>query len=154
MIILKILGWIWTLPHTLFGVLLLLTVYFPKSIRWSEGALDVVVRWHVIPEGFDRTGDGDIDDPEDFRTGAQTHGFIIFYRDKHQRDRGDLREHERVHVLQCMILGGVLYPLLYGLSFAINLARGQGTVVAYKNIWFERQAYRIQREFKERTQLL
>ena len=108
MIILKILGWIWTLPHTLFGVLCLLTVYFPKSIRWSDGALDVVVRWNLIPKGFDRTGDGDVDDPKDFKTGAQTHGFIIFYRDERTSRRESLRCHERVHVVQCMVLGGVL----------------------------------------------
>jgi len=112
----RFLGYVWSLPHTLFGVLLLLTVYFPKRVRWSEGALDVVVRWHLIPKGMDKTGDGDLDDPEDFVTGGQTHGIIIFYADEYQAQRQRLRCHERIHVLQCMIFGGLLYPLLYGLS--------------------------------------
>jgi hypothetical protein len=138
--LLRILGYLWSLPHTLIGVLALLTVYFPKSIRWKNGALEVVVRWHLIPRGLDRTGDGDVDDPEDFRTGGQTHGIIIFLRDEEAREGVRLGNHERVHVVQCMIFGGVLYPLMYGLSCGFNLCRGQSMSDAYHNCIFEKRA--------------
>lgn len=146
------LGWLWSMPlHGLVGLLLLLTVYFPKRIAFQRGYVKVMVRWSLIPKGLDRTGDGDIDDPQDFRTGAQTHGGFVFVADEHQWSRADLEHHEETHVWQCFVLGGILHPLTYGLSFLINRLRGMDTADAYRNIWHERQAYRREAEFRTAT---
>jgi hypothetical protein len=143
-----LLGWIWSFPlHGLFGLLLLCTVYFPKKIRFRRGYVQVVVRRHLIPEGIDRTGDGDIDDPEDFRTGGQAHGGFMFHASERQWDREDHVHHEETHVWQCFVLGGVLYPLTYGLSYAINRLRGMNAAKAYRSVWHEKQAYGRQAKF-------
>jgi hypothetical protein len=128
--VLQLLGYLWSLLHTLVGVLLMVTVYFPKSVKWIDGALVVIVRWHIIPEGMDRTGDGDCDDPEDFITGAQTHGCIIFCRDEKQAASARLQNHERVHIAQSMVLGP-LYPLLYGILCLVMLIKHRSTMKAY-----------------------
>jgi hypothetical protein len=138
--LLRILGYIWSLPLTVFGLLLLCTVYWPRSVTWRNGALEVVVRWHLIPRGMDRTGDGDLDDPEDFLTGGQTHGAVIFLCDENQRNDMRLHHHERHHVVQAMILGFILYPLGYGVSCLIGLCKGKGIAGASQDCWFERWA--------------
>lgn len=148
-LVLRLLGYLWSLPHALFGLLLLCTVYFPRSIRWHRGVFEVVVRWHLIPRGMDRTGDGDIDDPEDFRTGGQTHAWFVFLRDEEQRKSLRLGNHERMHTVQEMIFGP-LYPVIYGLDFFCRLFaaclrddyRDVAVANAYYNIWFERWARR------------
>lgn len=127
--LLLVLGGVWSLPHTAIGLLALITVYWPKAMRWETGALHVVVRWSLIPRGM-----------ENFRTGAQTHGFIIFYADEAQAMRSRLICHESWHVYQGMLLGP-LYPVLYGLLFLVELARKRDVVRAYEGIWFERWAY-------------
>ena len=131
MILLRFIGFLWALPHTLFGVLLLLTIYFPRSVVWCDGALDVVVRWKLRPASFN--------------PGAQTHGVIIFYADAHQLGIEPLRRHERRHVDQCMVLGGVLYPLFYGLHYLWNyLTNGFDGGKAYEDNWFEKDARRAE----------
>jgi len=141
------LGVLWTSVWSLIGVLLLLTIYFPKRWpRWNHGGLEVVVRWSLIPKGFDRTGDGEINDPEDWYTGAQTHGVIKFFAGEGQIQRHDY--HEQVHVWQCMIFGP-LYGLIYGLDWLVQLLWLRDTAVAYEAIWFERWARRWQREFED-----
>lgn len=98
------------------------------------------MRWHLIPAGLDRTGDGDIDDPEDFRTGAQTHAFFIFNAAERDRENEKLQRHERKHVWQAMVWGP-LYPFIYASNFAWNKwIKKQSNIDAYKNIWFEKQA--------------
>ena len=128
--LLLFLGHLWALPHSLFGFLLCITVYWPKSIRFRSGAIEVVVyKDHLIPKGLDN-----------FRTGGQTHGAFMFFADERCRDDVGLNSHERVHILQTMIFGGVLYPLLYGLSCLIGLLRGKSATMAYWDNWFERWA--------------
>lgn len=148
--LLKVIGWIlgfaWSSLHTLFGLLLLCTVYFPKSISWSRGAVIVIVRWSLIPKGFKGNLAFDDDNKFDFETGAQTHGIFIFVKDEMQAQRADLIYHERIHVYQGMVLGP-FYPPLYGLSYVINLLRGMLPQDAYLNIWFEKHAYAKQAEF-------
>lgn len=159
MIVLKVigitLGWVWSFPGlwpgcSLFGLLLALTVYFPKKVRFRRGYVQIVVRWSLIPKGFDTNRDGDLDDPEDFRTGGQTHGCFMFHSDERQWDRADHVHHEETHVWQCMVLGFLLHPLIYGCSYVVNRLRGMDPETAYKNVLQERQAYRRQREFIER----
>lgn len=121
---LRLLCYAWALPSTLIGLLLLATVYWPSSVRWSSGALDVVARRGLIPRW----------------AAGQTHGWIVFYRDDRQSEKRDLRVHERFHVAQCMTWG-VMYPVLYGLSSLWALVRGGDY---YRDNVFERQAYRRQ----------
>ena len=136
MFILRLLGYLWSLPQLVVLGLPLALIYRAHSWTWSDGCLEAI--------GGDRMWG---------RPGAQTHGFLIFYRDERQRGRARLRVHERVHVLQAMI-GGPLYTLSYGLHwlwlFAVAFdgdderPRWQR---AYYRVWAERQAYRIDREF-------
>jgi len=128
-IALYLLGHLWALPHTLFGLLLLATVYRGKVTRWSWGGIEVRLDSNrdLIPKGMENGL---------FETAAQTHGVLIFYVALSKR----LRRHERRHVLQCIILGGVLYPAAYGLLYVVGLCQGKSALEAYKAIWFEKNA--------------
>lgn len=125
------LGFVWSLPHTLLGVLLIL-VYFPREIRWSQGCLEVIPRWIIGSPG------------------AQTHGVVIFYRDRRTRAWVPLRVHERVHVVQGMIFG-IFYIISYSLFFLLKwVSQGfRHWAVAYMWIPWEKQAYRIQKEYMD-----
>ena len=129
------LGLIWSMPHTIVGLLLCI-VYRPRKVRWSDGCLEFVSPriWGV-------------------ERGAQTHGLVVFYSEDLLRYNEPLRVHERVHVLQGFI-GGPFYPLLYVLHFAFNFAVGIGPNIptprwhrAYAAICFEQQARRITNEW-------
>jgi hypothetical protein len=51
------------------------------------------------------------------------------------------RNHESIHWAQykeCLVL---LFPILYVTSYLINLAKGMKGDIAYRNIWFEIEAY-------------
>ena len=138
-------GYILSLPHTLFGLLLMLW-YRPTKVRWNNGTIECISE-HIIPQGIDRTGDGDVDDPEDFRTGAQTHGIIIFYADEYQRLRPDLVAHERTHVWQGMLFGP-LYPLTYGVFFLGLLVIMRNIVRAYRAIPWEQWARKVGERYR------
>jgi hypothetical protein len=163
------LGFFWSLPHTIFGFLLMALPawpkqwslkrwegfdwfpYFPRKIRWCwanwGGFVLEAIPKRLIPKGWDQTGDGDIDDLADFRTGAQTHGWIIFYRDYAAARHPLLREHEETHVLQGYI-GGVFYVLAYAFSSLVMLISGKHY---YHDNWFEKHANR--RELRLAKQL-
>ena len=54
------------------------------------------------------------------------------------------KNHESIHWAQykeCLIL---LFPLLYGISYLINLCKRMTGAQAYREIWFEREAYKHQ----------
>lgn len=138
MFALRLLGYVWSLPQLLLLGLPLALIYRAHSWRWNDGCLEAI--------GGDRIWG---------RPGAQTHGWLIFYRDEQQRRSKGLRVHERVHVLQAFV-GGPLYTLSYGLHWLWLFAfppRASGPVTrprwqrAYYGVWAERQAYRIQREY-------
>ena len=124
-------GYLWALPHTLLG-LLLAPFYGIKSVRWSQGCLEFVV------SALDEAG-------------AQTHGWIIFYRSAQIRGNTNVRIHERVHVVQGFI-GGPFYILAYIMNFFWGLITPPDKLYqheprwarAYRKIWFERQAFRIE----------
>ena len=70
--------------------------------------------------------------------GAITLGPLVF-------SRGSISEitknHEAIHWEQYkdgLIVG---FLLLYALSYIINLCKGQSGALAYRNIWFEQEAY-------------
>lgn len=110
-------------------------VYRAHSWRWSDGCLEAIAGAQMIG-----------------RPGAQTHGWLIFYAGERQRRHAPLRVHERVHVLQAFV-GGPLYTLSYGLHWLWLFARGGGEGTqprwqwAYRRVWAEQQAYRVQRQY-------
>jgi hypothetical protein len=125
-------GYLWSLPGTVLG-LILAVWYWPRQWRISEGCIEAVAGDRIFG-----------------KPGAQTHGWLIYYRDEKARDRQGLRVHERVHVVQGFV-GGVFYMLAYGLHFLWNFAKNRfrDWDSAYRAIWAEKQAYRIQAEFNQ-----
>ena len=124
--LLRALGYLWALPHTLLGALLLLTWYLPKTLRWRDGALEVVVRRRYLIGGK--------------WVGGQTWGWIIFFRDVDQQKRRGLQHHERVHVKQALI-GGPYYAFAWLFWFVTNWAtNGFNVRKAYYDIPFEEWA--------------
>ncbi len=144
MLFLKAIGAVWAFPlGTLRGLTLMLIPwwggvwfpYLPRHIRLGKNGFEIVVG-RLIPAGFDRTGDGDIDDPDDFRTGGQTHGQLRFFRDEYQLARPVLMSHEGRHTVQEMVFGP-FYPLIYGVTFLWHLARLRDVAAAYLAVPFE-----------------
>jgi hypothetical protein len=132
--ILLALGYVWALPHTIVGFVLMLW-YIPHRVEWRDGCLECIISRDQLIGGK--------------WVGAQTHGWIIFYRDAEQQARGDLSVHERVHVKQGWI-GGPLYIIAYGVHFLWNWqAKRMHWQDAYRNIWFEKAAYKEQAEYKD-----
>lgn len=136
MVLLRLLGYLWSAPQLVLLGLPLAVIYRAHSWRWSDGCLEAI--------GGERIWG---------RPGAQTHGWLIFYRDEQQRRHASLRVHERVHVLQAFV-GGPLYTVSYGLHWLwlfVLAGPGDGHPPrwkrAYYEVWAERQAYRIQHEF-------
>jgi hypothetical protein len=139
---------LWSLPLGLPRVVVLLLIpwwrgtwvpYWPRKVRWHNGCLHFIAG-RIIPKGIDRTGDGDIDDPEDFRTGAQTHWFMTWFADEIQWLRASLIEHEEWHVHD-EDRWGPIYPTSYVGHFLINVVRFKGNIArAYQEIVWERRA--------------
>lgn len=134
----KTLGYILATPQSLIGGLLLFW-YRPKNLRWRDGCLEGISRTTLIGGKW---------------VGAQTHGWIIFFRDTESQERGDLSVHERVHVTQAFTWGP-LYPIAYGLHWLwLFLFRKMDWKTAYRNIVFERTAYATQAEYKQTEKML
>ena len=133
---LRLLGYLWALPHTIVGLFLCIP-YLPKKVRWSEGCLEFIA-------GRKKNGRTRIWG----RPGAQTHGWVIFYASESAWNRKNLRVHERVHTLHALI-GGPLYALAYGIHFAWLWSRsGFGPWKAsYYKIWFEQKAHAKQSDY-------
>lgn len=134
MILLRLLGYLWSLPCLVVG-LVLLPFYRPKASYWSEGC------WELVA-GTDAKGRTRIFG----RPGAQTHGWLIYYASEEKRRSPRLRAHERVHVRQAA-WGGVFFSIAYALQFLWLFARPPAEPAAsprwyraYYALWFERQA--------------
>ena len=126
----RILGYIWSLPNTLIG-LLLAVAYWPTGFRVVDGCLELRASRAMIG-----------------RPAGQTWGCVIWY-DKltwgmESLGRRAIRHHEQVHVRQGMI-GGVFFMLAYAAHFLYLWGRhGFGWYSAYRAIYFERVAYDAQ----------
>jgi hypothetical protein len=119
-------GWIW-FP------------YVPRAARVHNWTIHFIAGC-VIPPGVDSNKDGDYNDRGDFRTGAQTHGSLIWFSNKTQWVRKDLVNHEERHTKQEWVFGPS-YLLLYGGSWLVNFVRFKGdSVKAYLEIPFEKDA--------------
>lgn len=131
---LRALGYIWSGLHTFVGFLLAL-YYWPRSWRISEGCIEAIPRNTIIGGEW---------------VGAQTHGCLIYYKDEKNRNHKPLRVHERVHVKQGMI-GGPLFIIAYVAHWLYlwRFGKGMPWKDAYYQIWFEKQAYRIDDEYEK-----
>jgi hypothetical protein len=126
---LKALGYLWSLPNTLIGLLLALP-YGGRMWRWHKGCIEIVTKRMLG------------------KPSAQTWGCVIFYQSSSHRDSPALRVHERVHVVQSFKLG-VFFLLAYAIHFGwLWLRNGRDYHAAYRGIWAEKEAYRIQDEFR------
>lgn len=130
----KLLGYIWSLPNTLLGLLLCL-VYWPTGARWVEGCLELRAHHKMIG------------DPS-----GQTWGCVIWYSPRtYPMDtlgKKSVRVHEQVHVHQSMV-GGVFFLLAYAACFLFYWGlTGMGSWQdAYFKIPFEVSAYLKQAEW-------
>ena len=97
--ILKFLGFLWALPVTCLGLLVLLACGTYKVKKWENGVLVVEPVWMWIW-------------PKQILAVAL--GSLILVRDVKRFDDNTLLVHEQAHVYQCYVLGPfmlVLYPL-------------------------------------------
>lgn len=127
----KLLSYIWALPVVALGLPILLLMFGAKSIKWSDGCLEIVVKKFPLEW-----------------MAALTCGFAILYENEKMRLRPDVRVHERVHVEQ-VFRWGILFPFLYfgeWLFYRVPKHRGFKKA-AYHEISFEQEAYRIDQEF-------
>ncbi len=127
-----ILGYVWSLPTTLLGLLVVVLFYRPKSWYWSDGCIEVVA-------GTKQDGSTTIWG----KPGAQTLGIVIVYANSVYRLAPHLRIHERVHVTWVLILGPLFLPV-YGIMYLAERIRGRGHIAAYWMHPMEVQAYRLQ----------
>jgi len=128
----RALGYLWAAPATLIGVLIALVYNRPRSWHWSDGCLEIECA--RLPGGRD--------------VAAQTHGWCVAFRVGRRTDL-PLRVHEREHVSQFLIFGLLFYPV-YGIDFAYQLVVTGGDFwKAYRRVWFERVAYKLQAEFEK-----
>ena len=67
---------------------------------------------------------------------------IIFLKYAFFKDNRELIRHERIHLRQAVELGVVFFYFWYLCEFTVRFARYQDFDKAYRNISFEREAYR------------
>jgi len=67
-----------------------------------------------------------------------------------RKEYGELKDyvlnHEAIHTAQMKELLYIPFYILYGIEYLINLIKYRDTNKAYKNISFEREAYRYERQ--------
>ena len=130
--LLKLLGYIWALPHTTVGLLLMIYYGWTK-VEWRDGCLEVVAKRQLLGGPW---------------VAGQTHGWLIFFRNEQDQANGPLSVHERVHVLQGMI-GGVFFVIAYVLNFLVNMLIFElDFKKAYYEIYFEKKAYAKDYEYE------
>lgn len=130
----RALGVIWSLPHTLVGLLLAVTAYRCRDWRWERGAITCVAG--VRAGGVTRIWG---------RPGAQTHGIVIVFASETHREDARLMRHEIEHVCQGM-RWGPLYVATYAGHFLWRWGFGLRMPWwdAYHGICWERWARRAE----------
>ena len=134
---LRLLGYLWASPNTLIGLV------FSWIARLSGGEVAVVDGVVEAHGGWTRL----VLRPNPFMRGgiaAITFGHVVIGADEFQLQR--TRVHERVHVRQYATFGPFFLPL-YFLSSAWCVCR---RIDPYRQNVFEREAYRIEAEWRER----
>lgn len=124
----RILIYLWALPTSLLGLILLVpTILTGGRARWVDGVLEIyggfaslLLRRATLLKGG---------------ASAMTLGHVVLGRDKLCLDA--TRAHERVHVRQCERWGPLFVPAYLLSSFVVALRGGR----AYLDNPFEREAY-------------
>lgn len=120
-------GYIWSLPNTLFALVVAVVFYRATNWRWSNGCIEAI--------GGDRMWG---------KPAAQCVGNVIVYSSEKWRDNGPIRAHERVHAWQAMLLGPLFLPV-YFILWGVLLIKHGSHRAAYDKHPMERQAYRLMR---------
>ena len=123
----RVLGYLWALPTTAFGLLFVPDAWLTGKVRRVNGVLEVhgrlarFVLRHITP----------------FAEGAcaMTLGHVVIARDAELLEK--TREHERVHVRQCERWGPLFIPVYLFMS-VLAWCRGLN---AYEDNPFEREAF-------------
>lgn len=71
---------------------------------------------------------------------------LIFARKEYKELNRYVLNHEAIHTAQMKELLYIPFYILYGLEYIINLIKYRDRHTAYKNISFEREAYRYERQ--------
>jgi len=67
---------------------------------------------------------------------------FIFLRDKHLKSNKTLLNHEKIHLKQQVELLWILFFIWYSVEYLIRLKQFKNHYKAYKNISFEKEAYK------------
>ena len=129
-------GYLMALPHTIVG-LALAVIYRAHSWQWVDGRLECI---GGTKDGRTRIWG---------RPGAQTHGWLIVYASAAQQQREDLRVHEvkawsevrpTCSHTGCTSAGGICEVPSMSLDSRWRHA--------YRGVWAETQAYRVQAGYR------
>lgn len=123
MIALYILGFIWALPLTLFG-LLLVPWYWPKAVSWNKEHHILLVQVKDIRLKFGQHPKG------------QTFGVTVLVTPTFAELNPALLAHEAEHTRQGLIWG-ILFGPAYGIACIIAAVKGGHF---YRDNWFEVRA--------------
>lgn len=66
---------------------------------------------------------------------------FILIRDKKDRNNAILINHEEIHLMQQLEMGILLFYIFYLASYLFNLWKYKEHYIAYRNIYFEKEAY-------------
>lgn len=128
----QMIGYLWALPNTLIGVLLAV-LYWPRWIRVTRAggvwAVEATARRRLLGGRW---------------VAAQTHGWLIYYRDPSARSRPENVAHERAHVRQALRWGPVFWLLYVGHWAWLRGVRRLSAGEAYRAIWAEVDARRAE----------
>lgn len=126
-------GYVWSLPLVIPFLIICVAVYGAGSWRWHDGILTciapkangVTVMWG--------------------RPNGQTNGWVTCFDSEETRSHVPIRVHEATHTVQGFIFG-VLWYVIYAGMFLYAYAKNPsaGWKAAYREIWFEKHAYRKQ----------
>jgi hypothetical protein len=122
-IALYVLGFVWALPLTLFG-LLLVPWYWPKDIKWDKAHRVLLIQVKDIKLKFGQHPTG------------QTFGVVVLVTHDFNVLNPVLVVHEAEHVYQGF-LWGILFGPAYGIACIIAAAKGGHF---YRDNWFEIKA--------------
>lgn len=141
--LLKLLGYIWSLPLTIIG-LCFIPIYGIEAIYWYDGCIEIIAK--KKKNGKTRI----FGEPW-----GQTWGYLTYYDSEEHRKNKGLRVHERFHTVQGMILG-ILFIPLYVAHFLWLLIFTPGVPTshprwyrAYYAIWAEKQARKAANAYLE-----
>ena len=91
----------------------------------------IIISRYIVPRGY---------------TGITLFPFV-FLKHKHLRNNMILINHEKIHLRQQLELLILPFYVFYSVEFIVRLFQYRNWNLAYKNISFEREAYKNQNDF-------